>query len=90
MSNTLILGPEAAFPITVGTASSFSEATLVRATNTEATTVRTVTLLEADTRTGIGSISIPAGTSVNIEKKPADLLLASSANVKGTKVGFTN
>tara|TARA_B100000214_G_scaffold327550_1_gene266184 strand:+ start:231 stop:500 length:270 start_codon:yes stop_codon:yes gene_type:complete len=89
MANTLLIGPEAALPTTVGTASSFSQATLVRVVNTEATTVRLVTLLNAEFQ-GISSISMPAGTVEYIEKKPNELLLASNANVKGAQVGFTN
>ena len=89
MANTLLIGPEAALPTTVGTASSFSQATLVRVVNTEASAVRLVTLLDSDFQ-GISSISMPAGTVEYIEKKPNELLLASNANVKGAQVGFTN
>jgi len=89
MANTLLIGPEAALSTSVGAASSFSQATLVRVVNTEASTVRLVTLLDSDFQ-GISSISMPAGTVEYIEKKPNELLLASSANVKGAKVGFTN
>ena len=89
MANTLLIGPEAAMATSVGAASSFSQATLVRVVNTEASAVRLVTLLDSDFQ-GISSISMPAGTVEYIEKKPNDLLLAASANVKGAKVGFTN
>tara|TARA_Y100001970_G_scaffold218552_1_gene268036 strand:+ start:238 stop:507 length:270 start_codon:yes stop_codon:yes gene_type:complete len=89
MANTLLIGPEAALPTTVGTASNFNSATLVRVVNTEASTVRTVTLLDSD-KQGISSISMPAGTVEYIEKKPTDVLLASNGAVKGTQVGFTN
>ncbi len=89
MANTLLIGPEAAMATSVGAASSFSQATLVRVVNTEASAVRLVTLLDSDFQ-GISSISMPAGTVEYIEKKPNELLLASNAAVKGTKVGFTN
>lgn len=88
MARTLLLGAEAALPTTVGAASSFSQATVVRLYNSSASTAHLVTLLNSEYQ-GIGSMTIPAGTTEFIEKNHGDLLLAANAEVKGAKVGFT-
>lgn len=86
---TKILANEINLPTTTGTATSFTEATVVRLVNTD-TSARIVTVVETQSGTGIGSITMPAGTVEQIVKLPNHCVYASSALVKGTKVGFTN
>ena len=88
MARTLLVGAEIACPTTVGTATSFSEATVVRLVNTDSS-AHLVTLLEGQSGAGIGSMTLPAGAVEFLEKKPAQVLLAANAAVKGAKVGFT-
>jgi hypothetical protein len=87
MSRTLLLGAQAALPTTVGTASSFSQATVVRLYNSD-TGAHLITLLDSDYQ-GIGSMTLAAGATEFIEKNHSDLLLAANALVLGAKVGFT-
>ena len=89
MARTLLVGAEIACPTTVGTATSFSEATVVRLVNTDSS-AHLVTLLEEQSGAGIGSMTLPAGAVEFLEKKPAQVVLAANAAVKGAKVGFTN
>lgn len=87
MARSLVLGPQEDCPTSVGTASSFSQATVVRLYNANAA-AQLITVLDSDFQ-GIGSMTMPTGTVEYIEKKHSDLILAGSADVKGTKVGFT-
>lgn len=87
MARSLVLGPQEDCPTTVGSASSFSQATVVRLYNSNAA-AQLVTVLDSNFQ-GIGSMTMPAGTVEYIEKKHSDLILAGSDDVKGTKVGFT-
>ena len=87
MARSLVLGPQEDCPTTVGTASSFSQATVVRLYNSNAG-AQLVTVLDSNFQ-GIGSMTMATGTVEYIEKKHSDLILAGSADVKGTKVGFT-
>jgi|TARA_B100001142_G_scaffold285579_1_gene299981 hypothetical protein len=87
MARTLVLGPQSNCPTTVGTASSFSQATVVRLCNTNGS-AQLVTILDENFQ-GIGSMTMPAGSVEYVEKKHQELILAASADVKGTKVGFT-
>jgi len=88
MSRTLLVGVEIACPTTVGTATSFSEATVVRLVNTDSS-AHLVTLLEEQSGASIGSMTLPAGAVEFLEKKPAQVVLAANAAVKCAKVGFT-
>lgn len=87
MARTLLLGAELACPTTVGTATSFAQATVVRLVNTD-TSAHLVTLLDSSFQ-GIGSMTMPAGTVEYLEKNHSDLVLAANAAIKGSKVGFT-
>ena len=60
-SNTNVLGAEAALPTTTGTATSFSEASVVRLVNTDSS-AHVVSVVETRSGTGIGSFTMPAGS----------------------------
>jgi hypothetical protein len=87
MSRTLLKGAEEALPTTTGTATSFSQATVVRLVNTGSTAV--VEVVETQSGTGIGSFTMPANTVEYLEKQPSHCVFASAATIKGAKVGFT-
>lgn len=87
MARSLVLGPQTNCPTTVGTASSFSAATVVRLFNSNAA-AQLITVLDENFQ-GIGSMTLPSKSVEYVEKKHKDLILAASADVKGTKVGFT-
>ena len=88
MARTLLVGAEIACPTSVGTATSFGGATVVRLVNTD-TQARKVTLLEEQSGAGIGSMTMPAGSVEYLEKKSTEVVLAADAKVLGTKVGYT-
>ena len=88
MARTLLLGAEIACPTTTGTATSFSEATVVRLVNTTSN-AHLVTIVEVPSGAGVGSMTLPPNTVELLEKKPAHCIFAANAGVKGAKVGFT-
>tara|TARA_Y100000356_G_C11093618_1_gene200581 strand:+ start:288 stop:557 length:270 start_codon:yes stop_codon:yes gene_type:complete len=88
MARTLLVGAEIACPTTVGAATSFGGAQVVRLVNTDSSAHK-VTVLEEQSGAGIGSMTMPAGTVEYLEKKSTDVVLAASGNVLGTKVGYT-
>jgi len=86
---TKILADEISLPTTTGTATSFTAATVVRLVNTDSV-ARTITVVETQGGTGIGSITMPAGTVEQIVKTASHCVFADSNKIKGAKVGFTN
>lgn len=88
MARTLLVGAEIACPTTTGTATSFSEATVVRLVNTTSD-AHLVTVVEEASGAGVGSMTMPGNTVEYLEKKPAHCVFAANAGVKGAKVGFT-
>jgi hypothetical protein len=86
---TKILGDEITLPITTGTATSFSSATVVRLVNTD-TSSHVISVVETQSGDGIGSMTIPAGSVEQIVKVASHCVFSDSALVRGTKVGFTN
>lgn len=86
---TKLLADEINLPITTGTATSFSSATVVRLVNTD-TSARIVTVVETQSGTGIGSMTMPGGSVELLVKTASHCVYANSALVRGTKVGFTN
>ena len=88
MARTLLLADEINLPITTGTATSFSSATVVRLVNNTTGTV-VVEVVETQGGTGIGSMTMPSGTVEYLEKHPSYCVFASDSAVKGAKVGFT-
>ena len=91
MTRILVKGSEIAVPNTVGAASSFSEATVVRLAN-PSTTDYVITIAENNGGSAtIGTFTMLANTSELVEKNPTNVVFVSSgSDVKGTKVGFTN
>jgi hypothetical protein len=85
-----ILGSEAALPTTTGTATSFSEATVVRLVNTSTTDDYLVTVIESQSGPGIGSFTLLRQSIEYLQKQSSHCVLAANAAVKGAKVGFTN
>ena len=86
---TLVLGVEAALPTTTGTATSFTEASVVRLINND-TSAHLVTVVETQSGSTVGSFTMPGGSVEFLEKQYAYCVWAADANVRGTKVGFTN
>ena len=90
MAITKTLANEAPLPITTGTATSFSQASVVRLVNTHASNAYVVSVVETQSGTGIGSFTMPAGSVEYLRKEYTQCVFASNAAVKGSKVGFTN
>tara|TARA_Y100000401_G_C8270333_1_gene198014 strand:+ start:506 stop:778 length:273 start_codon:yes stop_codon:yes gene_type:complete len=88
-SNTNILAAEIALPTTTGTATSFTEARVVRLVNTDSS-AHVVTVVETQGGTGIGSFTMPATSVEFLEKEYSHCVFASNAAIKGSKVGFTH
>jgi hypothetical protein len=87
---TLVLGTEAACGTNAAGASTFGTATVVRLVNT-GTTVRLVSVIdEVGGSTTIGTLSLPGGAVEHVEKQSSYAIFAAHAEVKGTKVGYTN
>jgi len=86
---TKILADEINLPTTTGTATSFSSATVVRLVNTDSSS-RIVTIVETQSGTGVGSMTMPPNSVELIVKTASHCVFANSALVRGTKVGFTN
>ena len=91
MTRILVKGTQANVPNTVGAASSFSEATVVRLVNTTSD-ARLVTVAENNGGSAtVGTFTILGSTSELLEKNPTDVVFVDSGtNVKGAKEGFTN
>ena len=90
MAITKTLANEAPLPITTGTATSFSQASVVRLVNTHASNAYVVSVVETQSGTGIGSFTMPAGTVEYLEKDFTHCVFAENIAVKGGKVAFTN
>lgn len=86
----LLKGAEAALPATVGTASSLSNARVVRIVNTAASADHLVTIQDTAGGTTLGSFTIMRSTTEVFEKEPTDVVFAANAAVRFTAVGFTN
>ena len=89
MTSILCKGVEAPLPITTGAATSFSEATVVRLTNTATSDDHLVTVVETQSGTVVGSFTMLRGSSEMLEKNPTQCVFAANAAVLGAKVGFT-
>ena len=88
MARTLLKGLEIDCPTTTGTATSFTQATVVRLVNTSSGDAL-VTLVESQSGTPIGSFTMIENTVEYLEKNPTECIFASDSDVKGAKVGFT-
>ena len=89
MPRILCKGAEEALPTTTGTAKSFSEATVVRLTNTATANDYLVTVVETQSGDVVGSFTLLRGSSELLEKNPTQCVYAANAAVLGAKVGFT-
>ena len=87
--NTNVLSAEIALPTTTGTATSFTQASVVRLVNTDSS-AHVVSVVETQSGTGIGSFTMPAGSVEFLEKTYTHCVFATNAAVKGSKVGFTH
>ena len=84
-SRIRVLGAEVALPSTTGTATSFSEASVVRIVNT-GTQIATLSIKDSAV-----SITMPANEIIFLEKLNTQLIYGSTGNkLKGVKVGFTD
>ena len=90
MGRILVKGSEAQVPNTVGAASSFSEATVVRLAN-PSTNDYVITVSENNSGSAtVGTFTLLANTSEMLEKQPTHVVhVASGTDVLGAKVGFT-
>jgi hypothetical protein len=90
MGRILVKATEIQVPNTVGAASSFSEATVVRLANPSDTDY-VITVATDNSGSGtIGTFTMLANTTELLEKNPTNVVFVSSGtDVKGTKVGFT-
>ena len=90
MGRILVKATEIQVPNTVGAASSFSEATVVRLVN-PSTSDYVITVATDNSGSGtIGTFTMLANTSELLEKNPTNVVFVSSGtDVLGTKVGFT-
>ena len=85
----LVKGSQITVPNSVGTASSFSEATVVRLAN-PSTTDYVVTVQETAGGSTIGTFTILADSTEFLEKQPTHVVSVNAGtNVLGVKVGFT-
>ena len=87
---TQILGAQAALPTTTGTATSFSEAPLVRLYNSHASDAFLVSVVETRSGDAVGSFTMPAGSVEYLRKNYTECIFAADAAILGAKVGFTN
>jgi hypothetical protein len=88
MARTLLLADEISVPGATGTATSFTQATVVRLVNNN-TTAAVVTVVESQGGTGIGSFTMPGNSVEYLEKVASHCVFAVGGSVLGTKVGFT-
>ena len=91
MPRILVKGTQITVPNTVGAASSFSEATVVRLAN-PSNDDRVVSVHENNSGIStIGSFTILKKTTEVLEKNPTDVVFVNAGtDVLGAKVGFTN
>jgi hypothetical protein len=85
-----VLGVESALPTTVGTATSFSSATVVRLVNTSTSDDHLITVVETQGGAVIGSFTLMRSQSELLEKQSSHCIYATNAAILGSKVGFTN
>ena len=88
MARTLLLADEISVPGATGTATSFTQATVVRLVNNN-TSAAVVTVVESQNGSGIGSFTMPGNSVEYLEKVASHCVFAVGGSVLGTKVGFT-
>ncbi len=87
MQRTKVIADEVAMPTLAGAASSINEATCVRLVNNSgaSATVSISTVVGAATT---DTFTMPDATVEFLQKLPTDVIFASSASVRATKVGL--
>ena len=87
MARTLLIGDEVAIPTAAGSATSFSQATVVRVVNVSGSsaTVGVSTIVGA---ASTSFMTIPDGTVEYLEKRANEVIYA-TGTLRGAKVGFT-
>jgi|TARA_B100000085_G_scaffold199506_1_gene183041 NADPH-dependent ferric siderophore reductase len=87
MARTLLIGDEVAIPTAAGSATSFSQATVVRVVNVSGSsaTVGVSTIVGA---ASTSFMTIPTGTVEYLEKRANEVIYA-TGTLRGAKVGFT-
>ena len=86
----LLKGAEAALPATVGSATSLSNARVVRVVNTATGADHLVTIQDTAGGTTLGSFTLMRSSSEVFEKEPTHVVFASNTAIKAAAVGFTN
>ena len=86
----LLKGAEAALPDAVGSATSLSNARVVRVVNTAAGADHLVTIQDTAGGTTLGSFTVMRSSSEVFEKEPTDVVFAANSAIKAAAVGFTN
>jgi hypothetical protein len=89
MQRTKIIANEVAMPTTAGAASSISEATCVRLFNGSGASA-TVSISTVVGAALTSTFTMPDQSVEFLQKASTDVIFASSASVKATKVGLTN
>ena len=88
MARIQILGAEVIVAAGIANSTTVDKATVVRVLNDSGSDV--VLHVQDSSFSGIGSITIPDGTSEQIQKNASDLIYGTGGALKVAKVGFTN
>ena len=81
----LLKGAEAALPATVGSATSLSNARVVRVVNTATGADHLVTIQDTAGGTTLGSFTVMRSSSEVFEKEPTDVIFAANTAVKASR-----
>lgn len=88
MARIQILGAETVLAVGIANSTTVDKATVVRVLNASGGDV--VLHVQDSSFSGIGSITLPDGTSEQIQKNASDLIYGIGGALKVAKVGFTN
>ena len=87
---TQVLGAEAALPTSTGTASSITNAPIVRLYNSHASNDYLVSVVASQGGDTVGTFTMPAQSVEFLQKEYTQCVFAANASIVATKVGFTN
>ena len=88
MARIQILGAESVLSVGIANSTTVDKATVVRVLNDSGSDV--VLHVQDSSFSGIGSITLPDGTSEQIQKNASDLIYGIGGALKVAKVGLTN